>query len=120
MAEMKTTFTLAALFLPVAFPAWADVHCSQPYAPEIHAGAGTTMEEIRAMRADTQAFIAASDIYQSCLQKTADKNLSFVGQAKMSIEKNQHEKERVGKAFNDALAEFSKAPKNLKTSDASN
>jgi hypothetical protein len=85
-------------------PALAEVRCNQPYAPDIAVGTDMTKEQLSTMRDDTKSFIAASDIYQACLLKAGNANLSFLLQAEELISKNQREKLRIGKAFNAAAA----------------
>ena len=118
---MPRTFGLILAFAFIASPAFADIRCNEPYAPEIHATASTTNKEIVNMRDDTQTFIAASDLYQACLLKVAEKNSSFAAQAKKLIDMNQREKTRIGNAYNALLATHNEPQrKNVKTSDASN
>ena len=93
---------LVTVFLTVALPAFAG--CNEPYAPEINVTSGTTKEEMQSIRSDTASFIEASDVYQSCLLKTAEKSPSYAPTAKKLIEQNQLQKERIGKAYNAGLA----------------
>ena len=120
---MKSLLCLAVAFMTVAIPAWADTHCNAPYAPEFRPSASMTQEELRTMREDTQAFIAASDIYQACLLKAQAKdslNPGLLAQTKKKIEANQHEKERIAKIFNEFLAGPNRPQRvELKTSDSS-
>ncbi len=100
-------------------PAFADVRCNQPYAPEIRANGSMGKDDLRVMHDDTQTFIAASDLYQACLLKAVEKNASFSVQANRLIAVNQRDKERVGKAYNELLAELNRTKAgNIKTSAA--
>lgn len=116
---MLRIFGLAVAFASVALSALADTRCSEPYAPEIHISASTTKQELVNMRDDTQAFIAASDLYQACLLKSADKNPQLANQVKKLVAINQSEKKRVGTAYNQGLGAYGASQrKNIKTSDA--
>lgn len=95
---------LVTVFLTAALPAFADTRCNEPYAPEINVTPGTTMEEMQSMRSDTTSFVEASDVYQACLRKAAEKIPSYVPTAKKLIAQNQLQKERIGKAYNAGVA----------------
>jgi len=95
---------LVTVFLIGAVPALADTRCNEPYAPEINVTPGTTMEEMQSMRSDTESFVAASDVYQACLLKAAEKVSAYAPTAKRLIQQNQLQKERIGKAYNGGLA----------------
>src|SRR5258708_7888211 len=84
----------------MALPSLAATRCDQPYAPEVHIAANATKEQIATLRDDVQTFIAASDVYQACLQKTV------IAGAPALIAANQKEKERIGKVFNALLSSF--------------
>src|SRR5579871_5852952 len=120
---MKFLLCLAVAFVTAAIPAWADTRCNAPYAPEFRPSASMTQDEVRAMREDTQAFIAASDIYQACLLKAQAKdslNPTLLAQTKKLIDAKQHEKERVAKLFNGFMAGPNRPQRTeLKTSDSS-
>ena len=91
---------LVAVFLTAALPALADTRCNEPYAPEIDVTSGTTQEEMQSMRSDTASFVEASDVYQACLLKAAERVPSYAPTAKKLIQHNQILKERIGKAYN--------------------
>ena len=95
---------LIAAFSMVTLPAFAQARCSEPYAPEINITGSTTPDDLQSMRDDAASFIAASDLYQACLQKAASNNPLFEREAKKLMQQNQAAKERVGKAFNAVLA----------------
>src|SRR5256885_2335666 len=97
-------FGLAVIFSSMALPSLAATRCDQPYAPEVHAAANATKEQIATLRDDVQTFIAASDVYQACLQKSATGSA-----AATLIAANQKEKERIGKLFNALLASLKQA-----------
>ena|SRR5579863_4407554 len=96
---MIRTLVLTAAFAVMALPALAGQRCNQPYPPEIRFDATTTNEQMLSMRDDTQAFIAASDIYQACVVKTLSGDA-----AQSAIRENQRDKERIGGAYNAAAA----------------
>ena len=101
---MIRNFGLALVFASIALPSLAATRCDQPYAPEVHLAANPTKEQISTLRDDVQTFIAASDLYQACLQKTA------TGAAAAGpIAANQKEKERVGKLFNALISSYKQA-----------
>src|SRR5258706_15996405 len=94
---MRMSFLAAAALVVLAGPAAAR-RCSQPYAPVVKINASATKQEILSLRNDMTSFIAASDIYQSCLiAQRADGALATA---------NQAEKERVAREFNSALHAF--------------
>jgi hypothetical protein len=101
---MIRKFGLAVIFSSMALPSLAATRCDQPYAPEIHLAANATKEQIATLRDDVQTFIAASDLYQACLQKTATG-----GAAASLIAANQKEKERIGKLFNALIGSYKQA-----------
>ena len=88
---------LAAMALAV-LTGPAAARCSQPYAPVIKINASTTKQDVLSLRSDMASFIAASDLYQSCLvAQHGDRSLA---------DANQAEKERVAREFNNALRAF--------------
>ena len=100
---MIRKFGLAVIFSSMALPSLAAARCDQPYAPEVHLAANPTKEQISTLRDDVRTFIAASDLYQACLQKT------MAGGGAALIAANQKEKERVGKLFNALLSSYKQA-----------
>jgi len=94
---------LAVVFASIALPSLAAARCDQPYAPDVRLAPNATKEQIATLRDDVQTFIAASDIYQACLQKTASAG------APALVAANQKEKERIGKLFNALLSSFKQA-----------
>ena len=96
---------LVTVFLTATLPALAaETRCNEPYAPEIHITSSTTGEEMQSMRGDTESFVAASDVYQACLLKAAEKIPAYAPTAKRLIQQNQLQKLRIGKAYNDGVA----------------
>lgn len=89
---------LAGVLIAVANPAHAQSRCSRPYAPTVEISATTSQADIARISADIRTFIAASDIYQSCLT-------SRLGAADTDrlLSANQADKQRVANAFNAAL-----------------
>ena len=111
--------TCAALAL--ATPALAQTDCTRPTAPATVDGSTVTMEQLMTAKADTAAFITASDDFQSCVIKSletqraaakADKkkmDQAVVKAANAQIGENQKDKERVGSGFNAAVRAYKKA-----------
>jgi hypothetical protein len=97
----------------VALPALAAPRCEEPYAPELGDTANATKPQIATMRDDVKTFIAASDIYQTCLAKLSKTDLAFAPQALRLIAANQRNKERIGKAFNAVLGSMKLTPQEL-------
>ena len=96
MMTMKMSFLAAAALMALAGPAAA--RCNQPYAPVVKITASTTKQDLASLRSDMASFIAASDVYQSCLVgQRGDHGL---------IDANQAEKERLAREFNTALHAF--------------
>lgn len=93
---MRTSFLAAMALVVLAGPAAA--RCSQPYAPVVKINASATKQDVLSLRNDMASFIAASDIYQSCLvAQHSDRSLA---------DANQAEKERLAREFNNALRAF--------------
>ena len=93
--KMRLSFLAAAALTALAGPAAA--RCSQPYAPVVKITASATKEDVESLRADVAAFIAASDVYQTCLIAARDRT---------RISANQLQKERIVGEFNNALRSF--------------
>lgn len=93
---IRMSFLAAAALTVLAGPAAA--RCSQPYAPVVKITASTTKQDVASLRGDMASFIAASDVYQSCiLAQHGDHSLADASQA---------DKERVARDFNTALHAF--------------
>jgi len=88
---MRLSFLAAVALAVLAGPAQAG-RCNQPYSPVIKVSATATPQDMKTLRADVASFIAASDLYQSCLVAQNSE------QAKLDA--NQAEKERIGRQFN--------------------
>ncbi len=117
---MRRTWLALAGLLIASSQARAGQDCREPYAPDVAPGAGVSRTELLALRDDVQAFIQASDIYQQCL---VQRSRAFPTQATLVdelLQANQRDKERVGRALNDAIAAFKNAQAGIKTSDATN
>lgn len=122
VAAGLTLLAVPALAQDVAAPAVpAAAVCEAPAAPGDIDGATATMEQVLAAKAAVAGFIAASDKYQTCLvddikvrrdaakaakEKFADSEAKAVSE---KINANQREKERVGKAFNNAVKAYKAA-----------
>lgn len=91
-------FILAGVLIAVASPAHASGRCNRPYAPTVNISAETSTADIARLGADVRAFIAASDIYQSCLT-------SRMGATDTNrlLSANQADKRRVADQYNAAL-----------------
>ena len=96
---MTRVWIVAAAFVALAGQAQAGGRCSQPYAPVVKVGPSTTAQEMKSLRDDVQAFIAASDLFQACLNSQG-------AASDMRIDLNETQKERVGREFNQALSTF--------------
>src|SRR5438445_12732695 len=91
---MIRNFGLAVIFSSLARRSSEPPRCDKPAAPQFDAAAGTSPQQLAALRGDVQNFLAASDVYQACLLK--------IGQevTLRRIEINQREKVRIGTRFN--------------------
>jgi len=117
---MLRTLALAATFVLISCPAQAGKSCDQPYAPDIPSRTSLTKVEAAALRDDAQTFIAASDVYQECLQKSLRSNSITAAEYNVRLTDSQHKKELIGKQVNDLLAAYhASAQTNAKVSDAS-
>ena len=93
---IRSSFLAATVLTMLGGPAAA--RCSQPYAPVVKITASTTKQDVASLRGDMASFIAASDVYQSCIvAQHADRSL---------VDANQAEKERIAREFNAALHTF--------------
>jgi hypothetical protein len=99
---MRLSILAAAAVIGLAGPALAGGRCSQPYAPVIKASAIVTKQDMMSLRDDVASFIAASDVYQTCLVAQSKNGVSNDN----LIDANQAQKERVGQAFNAAFHAF--------------
>lgn len=90
-------FILAGALLSIAGTANAEGRCNRPYAPTIAVTATTSPEALSRLRNDVRSFVAASDIYQSCLSSSL-----LTSNTQRLIAANQQDKERVVSAFNAA------------------
>lgn len=89
---------LAGVLIAVASPAHAQVRCSRPFAPTVTISATTSQADLARIGADVRTFLAASDIYQSCLTRRV--GATDTGRL---LSANQADKQRVANAFNAAL-----------------
>jgi uncharacterized protein YgbK (DUF1537 family) len=119
---MSKSFVVAACFtLLSCLPAMAQSMCTAPIAPAAVDGTTSTQEQVRAAVQDAKAFIAQSDVYQTCLGKEiedakakaeADKvkfDTSVARVAMAKADSNQKMKEKVGAEANSAVASYKKA-----------
>jgi len=129
IAMFRPIAIVAAGLSLLAFPALAQdapiatapAMCEAPAAPGTVDGATASMEEVLAAKSAVAAFIASSDVYQSCLvddikvrraAAKAAKTRFDEAEAKavtQMINANQRDKEQVGKAFNDAVKAYKAA-----------
>lgn len=94
---------VGALF-SLAQPATAGERCARPYAPTVSVTPATTNEQMVRLQGDVKAFLAASDVYQSCLVKGV-----ATAKVQAMLTANQADKERVAGAFNAAVKARKKA-----------
>lgn len=89
---------LTGVFVAVAGSAHAQSRCNRPYAPVVNVTAATSAADLTRVGADIRSFIAASDIYQTCLTSRLHSTDS-----QRLISANQADKQRVANAYNAAL-----------------
>tara|TARA_R110000787_G_scaffold38776_2_gene97439 strand:+ start:40 stop:336 length:297 start_codon:yes stop_codon:yes gene_type:complete len=88
---------LAGALLSIAGTASAEGRCNRPYAPTINVTAATSPEALARLRTDVRTFVAASDIYQTCLSSSL-----LTSNTQRLIDANQQDKQRVVSAYNAA------------------
>jgi hypothetical protein len=117
----KTTILAAALVLALPGPVLAQSVCVAPAAPAPIHGATATQEEVLAAVREAKAFIAQSELYQTCLaqeledaktraaaeNKPVDQNLARV--MLDMTDQSQKLKEKVGAEANGAVDAYKKA-----------
>lgn len=120
---MRPYLVIGALCLAaLSGPALAQETCTRPEAPPIDSKtAAASLEALTAARDQTQAFLKASDEYQTCVLDAAKAKKEAAAAAKQpfdpaiakkadsDLDANQSDKERVGKAFNDAVKAYKAA-----------
>jgi len=89
---------LAGALLAVAGSANAQSRCSRPYAPAVNVSAETSAADLARIGTDIRSFIAASDIYQTCLNSRMQTSESH-----RLLSANQADKQRVANAYNAVL-----------------
>lgn len=99
--------------LALTGPAFAvGEECQEPYGPVLPNAASTTKTELRAIKAEVEAFIRDSDGYQACLWHLIDQKdkkgkpvLSESDRTKLRrrADSNQAEKEAIGNGYNDLV-----------------
>lgn len=89
---------LAGVLIAIASPAHAQSRCTRPYAPTVTVTPTTSAADLARIGADIRAFIAASDIYQTCLTS----RVSATDTDRL-LSANQADKQRVASAYNAAL-----------------
>jgi hypothetical protein len=114
----------AVLLFAGALPVMAQAACSAPVAPAKVDGNTVTKDQLLAGIKDAKAFIAASDIYQDCLQAdlksqqdqaTADKkplDPAISAGILAKVNDNQAQKQAVGDSINVAVGDFKKTHPN--------
>ena len=95
---MKNYVILVGAFLSIAGPAPARDRCIRPYAPTVSLTPAASADDLKRVQGDVKAFLAASEVYQSCLVRGT---VTAKEQAQLSA--NQADKVRVGSAFNAAV-----------------
>jgi hypothetical protein len=86
---------LAGALLAVAGSANAQSRCNRPYAPAVSVSAESSAADIARVGADVRSFIAASDIYQTCLASRLQ-----TSESQRLLNANQADKQRVANAYN--------------------
>ncbi len=109
----RAAFAIAAA-LCLTGPAFAvGEECQEPYGPVLPDPATVTKADLRAVKAEVEAFIADSDAYQSCLLHLIDnpakpKDGGLTDSQKASLQRrinaNQKEKETIGNTYNQLVA----------------
>lgn len=89
---------LTVALLAVTGSANAQSRCNRPYAPTVNVTAETTAADLARLGADIRSFIAASDIYQTCLTSRLQ-----TSESSRLISANQADKQRVANAYNAVL-----------------
>jgi hypothetical protein len=113
--------TASALVL-LSAPAFAQDKCGpSPAAPVVPKGKDATVQQLNATAQDIKAFVKASDDWQVCMKTDLDAQMAaakdakqpFDNKIKVSIEQkgdaNQKDKDRVGKEYATAVADWRKA-----------
>ena len=113
--------TATALVL-LAAPAFAQDKCGPaPAAPTVPKGKDATVQQLNAAATDIKAYVKSSDDWQTCLKTDLDAQMAaakdakqpFDNKIKVAIEAkgdaNQKDKERVGKEYTAAVADWRKA-----------
>ncbi len=118
---MRSIFLVAALTFACAIPALGQSVCVAPAPPEPINGATATQEEVLAAVREAKAFIAQSDLYQTCLQQEmkeekaraeADNKPFDDMRARLVLnmtDENQKLKEKVGAEANGAVDAYKRA-----------
>ena len=108
-----------ALFAAPAFA--AENTCKAPMAPTVPNGKTAEAHDLVVAANDVKTFIKASDDYQLCLNTWMDAEAKTAADAKQPLDAkikaqhdqlgdaNQKEKERIGVAYNTAVADYRKA-----------
>ncbi len=111
----------AALLVAGSVPALAQDACKAPTAPSSIDGSTATLDQVRAYAGLVKAFIADSDVYQSCIgdyvaaqKAAADKDKKPVDAALIQAEgdkvtANQASKQAAGDAYGVVVAAYKKA-----------
>lgn len=89
---------LAGALLAVAGSANAQSRCNRPYAPAVSVSAEASAADLARVGADIRSFIAASDIYQTCLTSRVS-----TPESQRLLNANQADKQRVANAYNTLL-----------------
>ncbi len=104
-------FALAAFIAaPTALASVSD-RCQEPFGPVVPNGDTATAAEMTSARREVLQFISDSDTFQTCVLKVIEdpneKMTELQQKAAMKrLDSNQHEKESVAAAFNEALKRF--------------
>jgi Skp family chaperone for outer membrane proteins len=118
---MKPNLLIGAL-VALAGPAFAQDACTRPEAPAIDSqAAAASVETLTAAKQQSVEFIKASDAFQDCVLNDAKakkdeakaKKVAFdpsiAQRAQREVSANQADKEKVGKAYNEAVKAYKAA-----------
>ena len=95
-----------ALLLALLPMTQATARCSAPYPPAVPQAGIATGQQLEELKGDVQAFMQASDVYQTCVLDAENDGSMLTVVASSEVAKDQHQKEQVGAAFNAAVSAF--------------
>ena len=105
MVHASTMFGFMLLLTSVPLMR-ANAGCTAPYPPTVPNSGIATGQQLEELRGDIQAFMQASDIYQTCVLDAESDGSMLTVVANGDVAKDQRQKEEVGAAFNAAVTAF--------------